>query len=220
MGDKVRRFTVAVLFCLVLCCSLYAGTVGYVYGNNVSSADMAGVPRGQVYTDADGNILITRKTAGDIVMFDRLVSKTAVQKGSELTQRGPFFTVTAWGGLNHALASVSMTTVLYPFSPIVMAGVTYGKEAGTMALVLAGAEVAVPLARLWDSAMTLVRNGKFTGSGAVGVGIGSATKFASFYSFGYRHNIGTFCWEAGFSWLRVSDTISLWTPYAGVGVCF
>ena len=216
----MRRISVALLFCLVLCCTLYAGTVGYVYGNNVSSADMGDVARGQVFTDPDGNILIARKTAGDIVMFDRLVSVGEIRKGSSLEERGPLFTVTAWGGLNHALASFGMTTPLYPFSPVVMAGVTYGRETGTLALVLAGAEVAVPLARLWDSGSTLVRNGKFTGTGAVGVAIGSSVLFASCYSFGYRHNIGTFCWEAGASWLRASDSISLWTPYAGIGVCF
>ena len=219
-GMNVRRTAAVLLFCLVLCCSLYAGTVTYVYGNNVSSADMAGEKRGQVYTDPDGNILITRKTAGDIVMFDRLVSKTGIQRGSELTKRGPFSTVTAWGGLNHALASFTITTPLYPFNPVVMAGLTYGKETGTMALVLAGAEVMVPLARLWDSSASLIRNGKFTGSGAIGAAFGSSTMFASCYSFGYRHNIGSFCWAAGFSWLRISDYINVWTPYAGVGVCF
>lgn len=220
MGGKVRRFTTVFLFCILLCCSLYAGTVGYVYGNNVSSADMGYVPRGQVYTDPDGNILITRKTTGDIVMFDRLVTRTAIQRGSELTKRGPFVSVTARGGLNNALVTFGMTTPLYPFSPIVMAGVTYGKEAGTTALVLAGAEVAVPLARLWDATNTFVVNGRFIGEGAIGVAIGSSVSFASCYGFGYRHSIGTFCWEAGFSWLRVSATKSLWTPYAGIGVCF
>ena len=219
-GMNVRRIVVSLLSCLVLCCSLYAGTVGYVYGNNISSADMAGVARGHVYTDSDGNILITRKTAGEIVMFDILVSRTGIQKGSELTGRSSFKTLSAWGGLNHTVASFSMTTGLYPFNPIVMVGVTYGNETGTMALILAGAEVVVPLARLWDSSNTLIRNGKFTGSGAVGVGMGSSTMFASNYCFGYRHNIGTFCWEAGFSWLRLSDSISVWTPYAGIGVCF
>ena len=216
----MRRITAALLFCLALCCSLSAGTVGYVYGNNVSSADMAGVARGQVYTDPDGNILITRKTAGEIVMFDILVSRTGIQKGAELTSRGPFMTVTARGGINHTLASFSMTIPLYPFNPIVMVGVSYGKETGTKALVLAGAQVIVPLARLWDSSGTLIRNGKFTGTGAIGAAFGSPTMFACCYSFGYMHNIGTFCWEAGFSWLRLSDYVSVWTPYAGVGVCF
>ena len=220
MGDNVRRSALVFVFCIFLCCGLYAGTVGYVYGNNVSSADMAGVPRGQVCTDSDGNILITRKTAGDIVMFDRLVTRTAIQRGSELTERGPFISLTARGGLNNALVTFGMTTPLYPFSPIVMAGVTYGKEAGTTALVLAGAEVAVPLARLWDASNTFVVNGRFTGAGAVGVAIGSSVRFASCYSFGFRHSIGTFCWEAGFSWLKVSSNGSHWTPYAGIGVCF
>lgn len=216
----MRRLTAVLVIAIVLCFSLHAGTVGYVYGNNISSVDMDGASRGQVYRDEGGNVLMVRKTSGNVVMFDKLISRAAYQRGSELVRRGPVFTITAGGGMNHALVRFSMTTAIYPFSPLVMAGVTYGNAGGNIVLALAGVDVTVPLARLWDSTNTFIENGKFMGYGAAGAAFGKEVKFASCYGISYRHNLGFLCWEAGFSWLSILGMSTIWTPYAGVGVSF
>ena len=216
----MRRLSATLIIALVLCFCLHAGTVSYVYGNNISSVDMEGASRGQVFSDEGGNMLIVRKTSGNVVMFDKLISRVSYRRGSELTRRGPVFTLTAGGGTNHALARLSMTTPVYPFNPVMMAGASYGKTSGIAALVLAGVEVAVPLARLWDASSTFIQNGKFVGYGTAGVAIGSGTAFASCYGISYRHSLGILCWEAGFSWLSVLGKSTVWTPYAGVGVNF
>ena len=216
----MKRLTAALVIALVFCFCLQAGTVSYVYGNNISSVDMEDAVRGQVFSDEGGNVLIVRKTTGNVVMFDKLISRAAYQRGSELTRRGPLFTLTAGGGTNHALARLSMTTPVYPFSPLVMAGAGYGNVIGTTALVLAGVEVTVPLARLWDATGTFIQNGKFVGYGTAGVAVGKETVFASSYGISYRHSFGLLCWEAGFSWLTVLGKPTVWTPYAGVGVNF
>ena len=216
----MRKLTAVLVIAMVLCFSLHAGTVGYVYGNNISSVDMDGASRGQVYRDEGGNVLIVRKVSADVVMFDKLMSRAAYLRGSGLVRRGPVFTITAGGGMNHALARFSMTTAIYPFSPLAMAGVTYGKAGGNMVLALAGVDVTVPLARLWDSGNTFIENGKFVGYGTAGAAIGKEVKFASCYGLCYRHNLGFLCWEAGFSWLSILGMSTIWTPYAGVGVSF
>ena len=216
----MKRLTAALVIAMVLVFCLHAGTVGYVYGNNISSVDMEDAARGQVFSDEGGNVLIVRRTSGNIVMFDKLISRAAYQRGSELTRRGPVFTFTAGGGMNHALARLSMTTPIYPFSPVIMAGAGYGNVVGTTALVLAGVEVMVPLARLWDSPGTFIQNGKFVGYGTAGVAIGTETAFAGCYGISYRHSLGLLCWEVGFSWLTVLGYPTVWTPYAGLGVNF
>ena len=179
-----------------------------------------GVSKGQVYTDEQGNTLIVRKVRDNVVMFDKLISKATYQRESELSKRGPLSTITAMGGINHALASYSITTPIYPFSPVVMGGVSYHKK-DICALALAGIDVTVPLARLWDTSNTFIQNGKLVGWGTAGISIAkTGVTFASSYGFCYRHNIGSFCWNAGFSWLFIQDKYSVWTPFAGVGICF
>ncbi len=218
----MRRIISALIILILICSSLYAGSISYVYGNNISSVTMGdGVSRGQVYTDEQGNILIVRKVRDNVVMFDKLISKATYQRDSELTKRGPLNTITVMGGINHTLASYSITTPIYPFSPVVMGGLSYGQKKGVRALVLAGIDVTVPLARLWDTSSTFIQNGKLVGWGTAGISIvRTGVTFASSYGFCYRHNIGSFCWNAGFSWLFVQDKYSIWTPFAGVGICF
>ena len=218
----MRRIISALIILILFCSSLYAGSISYVYGNNISSVTMGdGVSRGQVYTDEQGNILIVRKVRENVVMFDKLISKATYQRDSELTKRGPLNTISVMGGINHALASYSITTPIYPFSPVVMGGLSYGQKKGVRALVLAGIDVTVPLARLWDTSNTFIQNGKLVGWGTAGISIvRTGVTFASSYGFCYRHNIGSFCWNAGFSWLFVQDKYSIWTPFAGVGICF
>ena len=216
----MRRLFAALAMAIVFCCCLCAGTVSYVYGNNISSVDMEDAVRGQVYKDEGGNVLIVRKATDTVVMFDKLISRSAYQRGSELTRRSAVFTLTAGGGSNHALARLSMTTPLYPFSPVIIAGASYGNVVGSGALVMAGFEVTVPLARLWDASNTFIQNGKLVGYGTAGMYIGSGTAFASCYGINYRHSLGFLCWEAGFSWLTVLGFSTVWTPYAAVGVNF
>ena len=217
----MRRLFPVLIILILFCSSLYAGSISYVYGNNISSVSMGdGVSKGQVYTDEQGNTLIVRKVRDNVVMFDKLISKATYQRESELSKRGPLSTITAMGGINHALASYSITTPIYPFSPVVMGGVSYHKK-DICALALAGIDVTVPLARLWDTSNTFIQNGKLVGWGTAGISIAkTGVTFASSYGFCYRHNIGSFCWNAGFSWLFMQDKFTVWTPFAGVGICF
>ena len=219
---KVRRLFAVLTILILICSSLHAGTISYVYGNNISSVEMEdGVSRGQVYTDNQDNLRIVRKVRDNVVMFDKLISRAPYQRDSDLTRRGPLSTITLMGGMNHALASYSVTTPIYPLSPVVMGGLSYGQKKGVRALALAGLEVTVPLARLWDSSNTFIQNGKLVGWGTAGISIvRTGVTFASGYGFCYRHNISSFCWSAGFSWLAVQGKYSIWTPFAGVGVCF
>ena len=218
----MRKLLSALIILVLFCSCIHAGKISYVYGNNISSVEMEeGASRGKVYKDDKDNILIVRKVRENVVMFDKLISRSPYQRDSGLTKRGPLSTITAMGGINHALASYSITTPLYPISPVVMGGVSYGKKAPHGGLVLGGVEVTVPLARLWDTSGTLIQNGKLVGWGSAGINIdNSGVTFASAFGFCYRHNIGSFCWNAGFSWLVVLDNYSMWTPFAGVGVCF
>ena len=218
----MRKLFPVLIILILFCSSIHALNISYVYGNNISSVTKEdGVSRGQVYKDELGNTLIVRKVRDNVVMFDKLISRAAYRRDSELSKRGPLNTITVMGGINHTLASYSITTPIYPFSPVVMGGLSYGQQKGVRALVLAGIDVTVPLARLWDTSNTFIQNGKLIGWGTAGISIaGAGVTFASGYGFCYRHNIGSFCWNAGFSWLFVQDKYSIWTPFAGVGVCF
>ena len=215
----MRRLFAVLTILILICSSLHAGTISYVYGNNISSVEMEdGVSRGQVYTDNQDNLLIVRKVRDNVVMFDKLISRAPYQRDSDLTRRRPLSTITLMGGMNHALASYSITTPIYPLSPVVMGGLSYGQKKGVRALALAGLEVTVPLARLWDSSNTFIQNGKLASWCAAGVSIGNSVTFASTYGFAYRHSLGTFHWDLGVSWMYRTGSSNLVSPYLGAGV--
>ncbi|MBR2281293.1 MAG: hypothetical protein IJ863_01575, partial [Spirochaetales bacterium] len=122
------------------------------------------------------------------------------------------------GSLGYSFASYSITAPTYPFCPVVLVGASYGDVLGSSVVALAGLDVMVPIARLWDSGNTFIENGKIIGWGAVGASFSSAVTFASGYGFSYRHNIGFFNWEVGASWLLLSGIGGVFSPYVGVGL--
>ena len=205
--------------------SVFAASITYVYGNNISSVDTEETfKRGQVFTDSNSNVLVLRrfyqKPEGPVAVFDKLISRGSYERGDSLDPRGAVNSIGIMGSLDYALASWSMTTGLYPLEPLVMAGVSYVKDSQPGVLVLAGAKVNIPLARLWDVRNTFIVNGKLSGWGTAGIEIGTSVTFACSFGFSYRQNVGSFCWETGVSWLSVLGKEKRLSPFIGIGVDF
>jgi len=233
----MKRFLALVALLSIAVLSLGASSITFVYGSNISSIDMdEDVGNGQIFTDESGNVLAVKsvlrdvpygaKEPGDVVLFDKIISKGPYEVGSTLTRRGPLHSIGAFVGMYHFLAGYSFSCGLYPVYPVVMGGVGYdlgsvfsgGSFSFTGALVMAGIGVTFPIARLWDSSNTFIQNGKLASWCAAGVSIGSSVTFASTYGFAYRHSLGTFHWDLGVSWMYRTGTSNLASPYLGAGV--
>ena len=215
----MKKVLAALILCLVLVLSVFADSLVYVYGNSISSNDFTATPkRGQVFVDESSNVIIVKSVRDDIIVFDKLVSREDYQRNSSLSPRGPLNSLNIIGSLGYSFVSYSITSPIYPFCPVVMVGASYGNTLGISVVALAGLDVMVPIARLWDSENTFIENGKLVGWGAVGASISSAVTFASGYGFSYRHNIGNFNWEVGAAWLLLSGKGSEFSPYIGVGL--
>lgn len=238
----LRRATVikaSVIFILLLCSAcVYAENLDYVFGGSLSSVSTENAKRGQVYLDSAMNVLVVKSVHEvelesaesdfdavenyTVVEFDKLISRSGYQEGSELRRRGAVQSVYAVVGLNHSLLGYSFTSFLYPFYPVVMVGAGYdipglnfSVASGVDVLALAGVAVAVPIARMWDFDNTFIENGKISGYFAAGVAVPafadavsssastslSDVTFAMSYGVSYRHNIGHFRWEVGVFWL-------------------
>lgn len=219
------------LVLIALCVN--AGSISFSYRSSNSSIDMsADVRVGQVYVDPSNNVLIVKSVLkdvdyggsalGDVVEFDKLISRGEYVSGSELKRRGPLFSAGVYVGLYSSLLHVSMTCVLYPIYPVVMAGVGYDllSESVKMqdVLVLGGLGIAFPIARLWDSSFTLIENGKINAWCAAGISSSESVTFAFSYGFSYRHNVGPFNWELGGMWLQRLGEKSRISPYLGIGM--
>ncbi len=202
---------------LLLTLCVYAGSLSYVFGSSVSSVDMEDARRGQIYVDQGSNILAVKSVHGDVAEFDKLVSRSDYVAGSSLQRRGAVHSISAIGGLTHALVGYSVTTPLYPLYPLAMAGIGYSSSS-VDALVLGGFGVAFPLARLWETSNTFIQNGKINGYCAGGVSISGSVTFAASYGFSYRHNLSAFHWEIGANWIYRYGTGTSISPYAGIGV--
>ena len=221
----MKKTVVLLLMLLVSCLLVFAASITYVYGNNISSVDTEETfKRGQVFTDSNSNVLVLRKfyqkPEGPVAVFDKLISCNSYARDDVLKPRGSIRSIGVAGALDHALVSWSMTTGLYPLEPLAMAGFSYAKDTQTGVLVLGGARVISPLARLWDVRNAFIVNGKLSGWGAAGIEIGSSVTFACSFGFSYRQNVGSFCWEAGASWLSVLGRTQTLSPYIGIGVDF
>lgn len=221
----MKKTILLLLMLLVSGLFVFAASITYVYGNNISSVDTESTfRRGQVFTDSSSNVLVLKrfyhKPEGPVAVFDKLISRASYQRGDTLNPRGAVSSIGVMGSMNYALASWNMTTGLYPLQPLVMAGATYGTDYGAGILALAGAKVNVPLARLWDAGNTFIVNGKLSGWGAAGIFIRSSVTFACSFGFSYRHNVGSFNWEIGATWLSVLGKLRTLSPYLGFGVDF
>ncbi len=205
---------------LVLFCA-GAQSITYVYGNSISSLDFETLPRrGQIFVDEGMNVLAVKAIREDVVVFDKLISRTDYERGSVLTERNALNSLSIIGSLNHSLVGYGITTPLYPLSALVLAGASYGNALGFNALALVGGKVNVCLANLWDTGNTFIENGKLSGWAAAGIGVGSSVTFACCYGFSYRHNLDSFCWEVGVDGLSLVGIGTEWSPYIGLGVDF
>ena len=233
----MRRIATLVAILVFSAFCVNAATMTFVYGSSISSIDMGSDARtGQIYTDQSGNVVAVKAIhenvelgggkTGKVVEFDKLISRGDYVTGSKLERRGMMSSLSVYGGLYHSMASCSITCPIYPFHPVLMAGVDYdlvsamkrGSFTVSEALALAGIGVSFPIARLWDSGFTLIENGKVTAWCAAGVGISDSVTFALSYGFSYRHNVGSFHWELGGMWLYRIGGSNLISPYLGFGV--
>ena len=224
MGNLKKLLLTALLLFVFLGC-VFSASITYVYGNSISSVDVGNdYKKGQVFTDSFANVLVLRrfyqKPEGPVAVFDKLISRGSYERNDVLNPRGSLNSIGIMGSLSHALVSWSMTTSLYPLQPLAMAGVSYGNNTNIGVLVLAGAKVNVPLARLWDVKKSFIVNGKFSGWGAAGISVSSSVTFACSFGFSYRHNAGAFSWELGATWLSVLGKARTLSPYLGIGVDF
>ena len=221
MGGKVKKTIITILALLLVLVPVCANSITYIYGNSISSVDFDEIPkRGTVFTDGNSNLLIVKAIYDDVIVFDKLISVAPYEKDSVLTERSALNSIRLYGGLGHSLVSYSLTTPFYPFAPVAAVGMSYGKRFGARALILAGARVDASLANLWDSTNTFIENGRITGWASAGMSIGSSVTFAASYGFSYRHNLESFDWELGFSWLAIPGVAVAGSPYIGIGVDF
>ena len=224
MGKLKKLIVSALLLCFSII-GAFCASITYVYGNNISSLDVESDYKvGQLFTDSNSNTLAIKRfyqtDDGRVAVFDKLISRGPYKRNDVLSPRGAMNSFGAIGAMSHSLAWWSMTTPIYPLSPLVMAGACYGPDSGVGVLALAGAKVNIPIARLWDAQNTLIVNGKLSGWGAAGVSISSSVTFACSFGFSYRHNLGSFFWELGASWLWIPDRTRTLSPYLGLGVDF
>ena len=219
MGRKVKKALYVLLAVLFMAVPVSANTITYTYGNSVSSSDFDEIPnRGQIYVDGNSNILIVKAIYDDVLAFDKLISVAPYERGSTLTARQNLKTASVFADFDHALVSYTFTTPFYPFAPVAFAGLSYGRTFGIRGLVLAGVKVTANVANLWDSLNTFIENGKITGWAAAGISISSPVTIAASYGFSYRHSLGFFSWELGWSWLAIPSVAVKGSPYLGVGM--
>lgn len=211
-----RKALVLFLLLLVSVSSVWCATVGYVYGNQVSSVDFDVPPKvGAKFVDSNNNVLIVAKSLEKAVVFDRISTSSPVEEGSALTYKGRDHSVFARVSLANALVGYSVSTALHPVRPVVLVGFTYSTK---RLFVSAGLEADVILSNLWDSTFTLIEDGGVLGWCTLGAFVLPSVAFACSYGVAYRHYIGSFRWELGASWLRGTGSILYKTPYIGLGV--
>ena len=212
----VRKAFLLFLMFLATVSSVWCATIGYVYGNQVSSVDFDVPPKvGTVFKDSKNNVLIVAKSLEKAVVFDRISTSSPVEEGSALTYKGRDHSIFARVSLANALVGYSVSTALHPVRPVVSAGFTYSTK---RLFVSAGFEADVILSNLWDSSFTFIEDGGVLGWCTLGAFVLPSVAFACSYGVAYRHYIGSFRWELGVSWLRGTGSILYKTPYIGLGV--
>ena len=212
----VRKAFLLFLMLLATVSSVWCATIGYVYGNQVSSVDFDLPPKvGTVFKDSKNNVLIVAKSLENVVVFDRISTSSSVDEGSALTYKGRDHSVFARVSLANAIVGYSVSTVLHPVRPVALAGFTYSTK---RLFVSAGFEADVILSNLWDSTFTFIEDGGVLGWCTVGAFVLPSVSFACSYGLAYRHYVGSFRWELGVSWLRGVDSLLYKSPFIGLGV--
>ena len=248
MNGKSKALLASVLLFVSLSCLWSTApeadaTVGYVYGNMVSSMDFKTAPKvGTEFTDSNNNVLIVSKNVGNAVVFDRISTLSPVEEGDALMYDGRQHTVFARLSLTNAVVGYSVSTALHPVRPIAMAGFSFSSHLASSlsatatstasyaasssfavrdVFVVVGLETDVVFSKLWDSSLTFIEDGGVLGWCALGASVHPSLAFACSYGMSYRHFIGPFRWEIGLSWLRVVGSgvqRSSRTPFVGVGI--
>lgn len=219
MVRKVSLLAVILLFscmCLWSAPETSGGTVGFVYGNQVSSIDFNVMPRvGMEFRDSENNVLIVSKTNGNVVVFDRISTLSPVREGDILESNGRQHTVFSRVSLSNALVGYGVSTILHPVRPIALAGLTY--EGGRV-FAAVGLETDVSFSKLWDNSFTFIEDGGVLGWCALGAFMTPSIGFVCSYGLSYRHYIGAFRWELGVSWLKGTGGFLQNQPFLGIGV--
>ncbi len=206
----------------------YADTAEFIYRNMVSSSDFSLIPNvGTAYKDEDGNTLIVRRILNqqndekdtNIVVFDKhYTSGSGIKSGSILSKKGNIYRANLIGSLSYSFIDFSFTTVIYPFEPLIMAGMTYSNGSSNP-LVLLGARITAPLSNFFSSvSFTLVEDARLEGYVAAGVRISNTVDFACSYGFAYKHNLGIFTWGIYGIWLSGSWGVGSISPGISIGV--
>ncbi len=234
----MTKKTFALLFLLLFSLSfVWCESIGYVYGNQVSSVDFEVLPKkGTMFKDSKNNVLIVEQSTENVVIFDRLSTRSKVEIGDSLKEKGRMHTIFARASLVNASIGYSFSTALYPIRPVFLCGFTFksllslGSSDSTSTnsssssssvtnriFVTAGFETDVLFSNLWDTSFTLVEDGGITGWCTVGAFVYPNIEFACSYGFSYRHYIGSFRWEVGLSCLR-GVNLKYYNSFVGIGV--
>jgi len=224
-----KKFFLLFVFFLFFSACIFSATVGYVYGNQISSVDFEELPKaGTVFKDSENNILVVGQSLENVVVFDKLSTHSKTKVGDTLIDNGRLHTIFVRASLHTATLGYSFTTSFYPLRPVVLGGFTFGKSATFRSYVALGLETHVLFSNLWDSSFTLVEDGGLNGWCTFGAFVYPQVGFACSYGIAYRHYIRQFSWELGVSWLRgiinykstgTTSTIKYNTTFIGIGIC-
>ncbi len=221
MRNIGRRLAVLVLILVSVVALAYSASVGFVYGNSVSSVDFSELPKvGRVFKDEANNVLIVNSSTEKVVVFDKISTHSPIEVGSKLSYAGPQNLLFLRASLNQTSLGWSISTVLYPLKPLVLTGVAYSFRTKTFdgGYITAGFESDVPLSKLWDTGFTLIEEGGITGWVTAGILIKNKVSFVSNYGLSYRHFVGSFRWEIGFSCIESPNNLKYSSTFLGVGV--
>lgn len=216
-----KRLTLLVLVLISVLSFTWGASISFIYGNTVSSVDFDELPKvGTKFKDENNNILIVSSSSEKVVVFDKISTRSTMEVGSKLSSYGHQNLLFLRGSLNHASLGWSISTVLYPLKPLVLAGAAYSFKAKTFngIYVTAGFESDIVLSKLWNTNFTLIEDGGITGWCTAGALFNNSVSFISCFGLSYRHFIGSFRWELGFSWIEVPNKLRFYSPFVGVGV--
>lgn len=216
-----KRLAVLVLLLVSILSFAWSASVSFVYGNVVSSVDFQELPKvGMQFKDENNNILIVSKSNENVVVFDRISTRSNVEVGSKLTHHGNQNLLFLRASLNHVSLGWSVSTVLYPLKPLVLIGVAFSFKSKSYegVYLTAGFESDVVLSKLWDTHFTLIEDGGVTGWCTAGILLNKKVYFVSCYGLSYRHFINSFRWELGLSCIQVPNNLKHYSSFVGFGL--
>jgi hypothetical protein len=216
-----KRLAVTVLILVSILNFAWSVTVSSVYNNVVASEDFNELPRvGTQFKDDKNNVLIVNSSSEKVVIFDKISTRLPVEVGSKLTYAGNQHLLFLRTSLNQTSLGWSVSTALYPLKPLVLTGVTYSFNYKSFdgVYLTAGFETDVPLSKLWDTSFTLIEDGGIVGWCAAGILIKNNVAFVCTYGLSYRHFVGTFRWEVGYTCIESPNKLKYSSVFLGVGV--